>query len=224
MEFKKKTIIWEDNNEPPKDYIWVKKDGKFYEYSYVTRNWVESKSISGGSEESVDSGDGSDSTPTEFYIKFKAEDFGIKDSDSVPDTVDRSKGYTLDEIFDTSNGLLEGFIKAQEDALSSLISNGYNLEYLASTMGCYNYYNGVPSGNPDFNAFHYISYESGSISSMDGSYPTISFVFTKWDEEYTAKTSMKIEGTNLKGYSWTPPMIVFEKNDEDNKWYIVYAR
>ena len=49
MEFKKKTIIWEDNNEPPKDYIWAKKDGKFYEYNYVTRSWVESKSISGGS-------------------------------------------------------------------------------------------------------------------------------------------------------------------------------
>ena len=44
MEFKKKTIIWEDNNEPPKDYIWAKKDGKFYEYNYVTRSWVESKS------------------------------------------------------------------------------------------------------------------------------------------------------------------------------------
>lgn len=45
MEFKKKTIIWEDNNEPPKDYIWAKKDGKFYEYSYATRSWIESKSI-----------------------------------------------------------------------------------------------------------------------------------------------------------------------------------
>lgn len=45
MEFKKKTIIWEDNNEPPKDYIWAKKDGKFYEYSYATRSWVESKLI-----------------------------------------------------------------------------------------------------------------------------------------------------------------------------------
>ena len=55
MEFKKKTIIWEDNNEPPKDYIWAKKDGKFYEYSYTTRSWVESKLIkteeSGGSDD-----------------------------------------------------------------------------------------------------------------------------------------------------------------------------
>lgn len=47
MEFKKKTIIWEDNNEPPKDYIWIKSDGKAYEYSYSQRKWIESKSISG---------------------------------------------------------------------------------------------------------------------------------------------------------------------------------
>ena len=46
MEFKRKTIIWEDNNEPPKDYIWVKSDNKAYEYSYSENKWVESKTIS----------------------------------------------------------------------------------------------------------------------------------------------------------------------------------
>lgn len=47
MELKKKTIIWENNNEPPKDYIWVKSDGKAYEYSYSQGRWIESNSISG---------------------------------------------------------------------------------------------------------------------------------------------------------------------------------
>lgn len=56
MEFKKKTIIWEDNNEPPKDYIWVKSDGKAYEYSYSQGKWIESKLIK--TEESGGSGDG----------------------------------------------------------------------------------------------------------------------------------------------------------------------
>lgn len=46
MEFKKKTIIWEDNNEPPKDYIWVKSDNKAYEFDYTDRIWKESKTIS----------------------------------------------------------------------------------------------------------------------------------------------------------------------------------
>ena len=46
MEFKKKTIIWEDNNEPPKDYIWIKSDGKAYEFDYKDRKWVKSNSIS----------------------------------------------------------------------------------------------------------------------------------------------------------------------------------
>ena len=31
MKFKKKTIIWEDNNIPPKNYLWVKSDNKVYE-------------------------------------------------------------------------------------------------------------------------------------------------------------------------------------------------
>lgn len=68
MEFKKKTIIWEDNNEPPKDYIWIKSDGKAYEYSYSQRKWIESKSISGsGNYESVEANptieDGDVTTP-----------------------------------------------------------------------------------------------------------------------------------------------------------------
>jgi len=46
MELKKKTIIWEDNNEPPKDYIWVKSDGKAYEFDYNDRKWKESQIIS----------------------------------------------------------------------------------------------------------------------------------------------------------------------------------
>ena len=45
MEYKKKTLIWEDNNEPPKDYIWIKSDGKAYEFNYQTRTWVESKTV-----------------------------------------------------------------------------------------------------------------------------------------------------------------------------------
>ena len=54
MEYKKKTIIWEDNNEPPKDYIWAKNDGKFYEYSHAQRKWIESNLISSGSGEEQD--------------------------------------------------------------------------------------------------------------------------------------------------------------------------
>lgn len=46
MEFKKKTIIWEDNNEPPKDYIWIKSDNKAYEFDYTDRTWKESNTIS----------------------------------------------------------------------------------------------------------------------------------------------------------------------------------
>lgn len=70
MDFKKKTIIWEDNNEPPKDYIWAKKDGKFYEYNYATRSWIESKLIkaekSGGNSDNKDSEGGNETDLNEF--------------------------------------------------------------------------------------------------------------------------------------------------------------
>lgn len=218
MEYNRKTIMWDDNSEPPKNYIWAK-NNKFYEYDYVTRSWVESKLISGSGS------DGSgDSTPTEFYIKFKAENFGIRDNDYVPDTVDRSKGYRFDEIFDTSDDMLEKYIKAQEDIRDTLISSEYYDDVISNYMGCCYYYDGEPDDNPNFNLFNYVSYESGEISSMDGSYPVISLGFMKYDEQYTAKTFIKIAGTNLNGYSWTPPKIVFGKNDEDGLWYIIYAK
>ena len=41
MEFKKKTLIWEENNEPPKNYIWVREDGKAYEY-VEHKGWIQS--------------------------------------------------------------------------------------------------------------------------------------------------------------------------------------
>lgn len=39
MEFRKKQIIYEENNQPPKNYIWVKEDGKAYEFNYNNRQW-----------------------------------------------------------------------------------------------------------------------------------------------------------------------------------------
>lgn len=42
MEFKKKTVIWEDNNEPPKNFVWVKEDGI---YEWANGSWQKSKSF-----------------------------------------------------------------------------------------------------------------------------------------------------------------------------------
>ena len=65
MELKKKTIIWEDNNEPPKNYIWVKSDGKAYEFDYDDRKWKESQIVS-----SINSGNGGgDSVYDDFVAK-----------------------------------------------------------------------------------------------------------------------------------------------------------
>lgn len=45
----KKTIIWETNSEPPRNYIWVKPNGVPYEYDEGIREWVISKNIGSGS-------------------------------------------------------------------------------------------------------------------------------------------------------------------------------
>jgi len=42
MEYKKKTIIWEDNNEPPKNYIWIK-NGTIWQFDKYLHKWVEYK-------------------------------------------------------------------------------------------------------------------------------------------------------------------------------------
>lgn len=39
----KKTIIWETNTEPPKNYIWIKDDNKAYEF--INGAWIESPTI-----------------------------------------------------------------------------------------------------------------------------------------------------------------------------------
>lgn len=41
----KKTVIWETNSEPPRNYIWIKSDGYAYEYDWDLRKWVLSKHI-----------------------------------------------------------------------------------------------------------------------------------------------------------------------------------
>lgn len=45
----KKTVIWETNSEPPRNYIWIQSDGIAYEYDWDIREWVPSKNIGPGS-------------------------------------------------------------------------------------------------------------------------------------------------------------------------------
>lgn len=69
MELKKKTIIWEDNNIPPKDYLWIKSDGKVYEFNHTTRQWQESKTLQTKNDSGSGSGSGSGTT-TKASIDF----------------------------------------------------------------------------------------------------------------------------------------------------------
>ena len=139
MEFKKKTIIWEDNNEPPKDYIWAKNDGKFYEYNYATRSWVESESISGESEDS-DSGEITEDDLVKYYTKGKyskledvpvlqlsnlVENGAILSSYNVP-----SLYFKISDIAEPQESYNDIYSRAQEEpqyiriAIDNIIKNG----------------------------------------------------------------------------------------------------
>jgi len=75
MEYKTKTIIWEDNNEPPKNYLWVKSDGKVYEFNYTDRKWEESKSISVNGENNKTTKSIYDMTWQELVDLYISQDF-----------------------------------------------------------------------------------------------------------------------------------------------------
>lgn len=86
MEFKKKTLIWETNTEPPKNYIWIKEDGKAYEYNNSTRKWEESKTLPSGKE------DTEDAFPYEWICP---DDFSITIQPNDWDTDDESEFYSI---------------------------------------------------------------------------------------------------------------------------------
>ena len=44
----KRTVIWETNSEPPRNYIWIRPNGIAYEYDWTLREWVVSPNIGQG--------------------------------------------------------------------------------------------------------------------------------------------------------------------------------
>lgn len=84
MELKKKTIIWEDDNEPPKNYIWVKSDGNAYEFNHTTRQWE--KIMSSNVSDSVSNSD-------IFFVPATIQPkYFMNESDTEPIEI---KNYTL---------------------------------------------------------------------------------------------------------------------------------
>ena len=81
MEFKKKTIIWEDNNVPPKNYLWVKSDNKVYEYSVSKNGWIESNTI-----QIKDSSSDSDDSP-----EYSPEETSPEVADAIQAYIDKQE-------------------------------------------------------------------------------------------------------------------------------------
>ena len=166
MEYKTKTIVWEDNNEPPKDYIWVKSDGKAYEYSYSQRKWIESKSIStSGNFEPVEANptieDGDVTTPLNA-LKIGESVYTV-DSDSNSDI--QIVELTYDHIPATGTLSASDLEKLDSDNCL-LVMNG---KYFRKTFGS--------DGG--------IDYKEIGLTTVLGGVRSIYFTASKPDGEYT---------------------------------------
>lgn len=174
MEFKKKTIIWEDNNEPPKDYIWIKSDGKAYEYSYSQRKWIESKSISGsGNYEPVEANptieDGDVTTPLNA-LKIGESVYTVGgDSDSDIQIVE----LTYDHLPATGTLSASDLEKLDSDNCLLIINGKYFYKTFSANIG-----------------FDYHEIASANVL---GGVRSIYFTASKPDGEYTIAYTYSVE-------------------------------
>lgn len=90
MDLKKKTIIWEENTEPPRNYIWVKSDNKAYEYNNITRKWEESEMFSSGTECEEDTFPYEYISIPDFTIEISGTDWKNDPNDAA------KKSYSID--------------------------------------------------------------------------------------------------------------------------------
>ena len=174
MEFKKKTIIWEDNNEPPKDYIWVKSDGKAYEYSYSQRKWIESKSISGsGNCEPVEANptiEDSDVTTPLNALKIGESVYTVGgNSDSDIQIVE----LTYDHIPATGTLSASDLAKLDSDNCLLVMKGKYFRKTFSSSSG--------------------IDYKEIGLTTVLGGVRSIYFTVSKPDGEYTIAYERPVE-------------------------------
>ncbi len=177
MDLKKKTIIWENNNEPPKDYIWIKSDGKAYEYSYSQRKWIESKSING-------SGNSDNYEPVEANPTIKDGDMTIplnalKVGESVYTVGDDSNSdvqiveLTYDHLPATGTLSSSDLEKLDSDNCLLVIKGKYFRKTYSSDNG--------------------IDYKEISLTTVLGGVRSIYFTASKPDGEYTIAYTYPIE-------------------------------
>jgi hypothetical protein len=183
---------------------------------------------SGGSDDGGSGGDGGGGDePTEFVLRFKSENFGYDSENNAhanfPDGVDTSKGYTLDEIFEMSDNTLEKYISIREANAETYleISNGGGSD--EDEFGGMYIYDNQYSTNPNFKPFYHCL-DVPIWRPSDDSYARINLGFIKSGSNNTVRNAyIQIQGTNYKGYSMSVMNLIFEKNYEDNKWYVVVA-
>ena len=112
---KKKTIIWEDNNEPPKNYIWVKSDGKAYEYNNSTRSWELSNTVGGSN------GSGTDSNASHVYEVNSLEDIQNPKEGDIAIIPDSLRELTIEPTVTEDNGTITKVYNVESYSTNSRI-------------------------------------------------------------------------------------------------------
>lgn len=205
-------------NFPTRFLRWIKIDGV-----------AEGDDGGGGGDDGGDDGGGDTPTPepSEFVLRFKSENFGYDSENNqfsnYPGAIDTSKGYTLDEIFEMSDNTLEKYISIREANAETYleISNGGGSD--GDEFGAMWIYDNQYSDNPSFKPFYHCL-DVPIWRPSDDTYARINLGFIKSDSNNRVRNAyIQIQGTNYKGYSMSVMNLIFEKNYEDNKWYVVVA-
>ncbi len=162
--------------------------------------WVK---IEGDTDGSDDGGGDSGGGQVEM-IKFKIENFPLNDQNVLLDTVDRQKGYTLEEIFDKGVDVVQMLVDLHKR----------NAQYL------------IQSGLPNINWWNVINFAMDYQGPL-GDYPrqmptcTIAYNIIPDNPRQFDLTTTTIEINSEDGMGGSGPGVqIYFKEGTDGKWYM----
>lgn len=118
MDTLKKTIWYDTNSEPPKNYIWIKADGKAYEYNNSTRSWELSKTMSSASN---GGGNGTDSNASHVYEVSSLEDIQNPKEGDIAIISDSWGELTIEPTVTEDNGTITKIYNVESYSANSRI-------------------------------------------------------------------------------------------------------
>lgn len=207
MEFKKKTIIWEDNNEPPKNYIWAKPDGKYYKWSVLENAWVLTD-VSNAIENKYDKPE--TGIPAEDLDENVQASLGKADTAVQPEDVIQTLEITLDGSLPQTGTLSTEEIETLSSDNCILVINNRSYYKSYESDGGIDYLPlGITSVNDGLRTTYF------TVDKTTGDY-TIAYRYPIQANVQTSGTLSELENIKVGNTTYAIPQIVSITGSEDN--------